>query len=376
MSINAYKNKRTFKSTSKPEGALTVSKKSITESKKTVRKKITTPKKATTVKVQHKKTRLPNADKIDCMLADIKEEPFNSPEWIFETKFDGYRALSFVEPEKKPELYSRNHISFTAKYPDIVKELTMFHHQAILDGEVVVEDKKKRSGFQLLQNYLKNGEGNLKYYVFDLLFLNGTDLRGLPLLERKELLQLLIKKEKPKHIIYSDHIEDKGISFYKAAIKKNLEGIIAKNKTSPYRSGRRSPDWLKIKITNEEEAIICGITAPAGSRKHFGSLILGIYINGILTYAGNCGTGFTADTLTTLYKKFSAKFTDKSPFKERVVHREKIQWMKPHFIAQVKFTEWTIGGQFRHPVFLGLRSDKSPKDVIFRKAKRNGKKIK
>lgn len=348
---------------------------SKTAAKKTVASKTITGKKTAEIKVQLKKTKFPVAEKINCMLADIKEEPFDSAEWIYEIKYDGYRALSFVQPGKNPELYSRNHISFTSKYPLIVKELTKFHHQVILDGEMVVEDKKKRAGFQLLQNFLKNGEGDLKYYVFDILFLNGTDLRELPLIERKELIHLLIKKEKPKHIIYSDHIEEKGIAFYKAAIKKKLEGIIAKKKSSPYRSGRRSPDWLKIKITNEEEAIICGITAPRGSRKNFGSLILGIYKEGTLTYAGNCGTGFTDDTLSSLYKKFSTKFTDKNPFKERIVVREKIQWMKPHFIAQVKFTEWTTGGQFRHPVFLGLRSDKSPKEVVFRKAKANGKKI-
>jgi bifunctional non-homologous end joining protein LigD len=303
------------------------------------------------------------------MLADVAEMPFDDDAWIFEVKYDGYRALAAVH-DHKVDLYSRNHKSFNECYASIVKELAKIGHTVLLDGEVVAENARGRSEFQLLQN-TGNKSVTLKYYVFDILHLDGHDLYDIPLIERKSLLKLFLEKVNLQNIFYSDHIAAKGISFYKAAIKKNLEGIIAKNADSPYRTGTRSREWLKIKINQEQEMIIAGFTAPKGSREFFGALVLGYYENGELIYAGNCGTGFTAQVLEKLYKKAKPFFTATSPFNERVPLAGKVQWIKPHLVCQVKFTEWTGDGHLRHPVYLGLREDKKAQEVVREKSTAN-----
>lgn len=304
------------------------------------------------------------------MLATLTDAPFDNKDWIFEVKYDGYRAVATVQ-NGKAELTSRNLKSFTGNYPSIAKELATINHTAILDGEIVAENNKGKSHFQLLQNFGNDkgkGEKNktkLKYYVFDLLHLNGVDLYNVPLLERKKLLKLLLdKNKKHKHLQYSDHIEAKGIALFKKAEKKNLEGIIAKEGSGIYRPGKRSLTWLKIKITLQQEMVIVGITSPKGSRNYFGSLLLGYYEDGKLKYAGNCGTGFNSHTLETLYKKSIGYFTANSPLSEKISFPGEIQWLKPHLVCQVKFTEWTSAGNLRHPVYLGLRADKKYKDVI------------
>jgi bifunctional non-homologous end joining protein LigD len=272
-----------------------------------------------------------------------------------------------VIKDRSVELYSRNEIAFTTTYKTLVEELKKIKHEAVLDGEIVIEDKSGRSHFQLLQNYQRTRKGTIKYYVFDLLNLDGHDTRQLPLLERKELLNLLLSGQKLKNIFYSDHIETKGISFFNKAVKKKLEGIIAKDGNSVYRTGKRSSEWQKIKITQEEEAVIIGITEPRGSRKNFGALLLAQYEKGKLKYTGNCGTGFTEAVLHELYTKFKTVFTDRPPLTEKIQTREKIQWMRPKFICQVRFTEKTAEGSLRHPVFLGLRIDKKVKAVTTEK---------
>ncbi|MDQ3110168.1 MAG: DNA ligase D [Bacteroidota bacterium] len=310
-----------------------------------------------------------SAEKIKPMLAEVGEQPFDDEGWIFEVKLDGYRALASVA-DQQAELYSRNQKSFNEAYPSIIKELENIEQVVLLDGEVVVENSKGRSEFQLLQN-TGNTNVNLKYYVFDILHLNGHDLYDVPLIERKNLLKLLLEKYAFKKIIYSEHIAGKGISFYKAALKKNLEGIMAKNANSPYRISRRSGEWLKIKINQQQEMIICGFTAPQGSREFFGALLLGYYKDGKLIYAGNCGTGFAVKTLGMLYGKAKVFFTNTSPFKERIPLSGKVQWIKPRIVCQVKFTEWTKDGHLRHPVYLGLRADKKAEDVTREKTSNN-----
>lgn len=303
------------------------------------------------------------------MLADIRSTPFDDENWIFEIKFDGYRIIA-VRDGKQADLYSRNHLSYNQKFRPILDEVKMIPHTCVLDGEVVVEDESGRSDFQLLQNYQKTGEGVLKYYVFDILNLDGNDTMFLSLLERKELVKLMIDKNY-KNILYSEHIVKKGNSFYKVAVKNNLEGIMAKKSDSPYRSGARSKEWLKIKITQEEEAIIAGITRPGGSRKYFGSLVLAQYHGKEIRYTGNCGTGFDEATLLDLYKKFEPFFTDESPFAAKIPQKEKVQWMKLKFICQVRFAERTHDGSLRQPVYLGLRSDKKIKDVTMPEISKN-----
>lgn len=298
------------------------------------------------------------------MLATLGKSPFDDPDWIFEMKFDGYRALAACDGKGEVELYSRNLQPFNKLFAPVAKALEQITHPCLIDGEVVVENEEGRSDFQLLQNYQNTGSGNLKYYVFDLLSLDGKDLTELPLLDRKKLLEMLIGNEQPEGVIYSSHVQETGKRFYEVALEHQLEGIIAKDAHSPYRVDKRTADWLKIKIVNEQEAVIAGITEPKGSRDHFGSLLLGAYENGELQYIGNCGSGFTQDTLKDLYKRFQPLFTDRSPFKKRIKGIGKVQWLKPRLVCQVKFTEWTGDAHMRHPVYLGLRIDKKPRDVV------------
>ncbi|UPT71285.1 MAG: DNA ligase D [Flavobacterium sp. JAD_PAG50586_2] len=302
------------------------------------------------------------------MLAVSTEKPFDDADWVFENKYDGYRTLAIIN-SGDVELFSRNQLSFTSNFRPVADELKKIEHNVVLDGEVVVENTSGRSDFQLLQNYLKAQKGNLKYYVFDILNLDGNDTTNLKLLERKELLQLLLKKEKLSNVIYSEHIKAKGINFFKLAERNKTEGIMAKKSDSTYLVGKRSDDWLKIKISQQEEAIIIGITEPKNSRAYFGALLLGQYDGKDLKFIGKCGTGFTEASLKELYSKFKPIFTDDPPVSERVPLRDKIQWMKPEMVCQVKFTEWTQDKHLRHPVYLGLRIDKKANEVKFIKSK-------
>ncbi|WJS96713.1 DNA ligase D [Flavobacterium johnsoniae] len=299
------------------------------------------------------------------MLASLSDKPFNDEDWVFENKFDGYRTIAVCNSDDV-ELFSRNKISFTDNFQIIAEDLKKIDHNVVLDGEVVVE-KAGRSDFQLLQNFLKTGRGNLKYYVFDILNLDGNDLTGLSLLQRKELLKILLEKYDFTNVFYSEHIQGKGIKFFDQAVKKNGEGIIAKRASGSYTSGKRSKDWLKIKISQAEEAIIIGITEPKNSREHFGALLLGQYENKVLKFIGKCGTGFTQATLKELYEKFSPYFIDESPLEQKTGLRDIVQWIKPKFVCQVKFAEWTQENHLRQPVYLGLRLDKNPKEAVFSK---------
>lgn len=298
------------------------------------------------------------------MLASLTEKPFDNADWIFENKYDGYRTLAVIN-EDDVELFSRNKISFTNNFKPVTDDLKKITHNVVLDGEVVVEDESERSNFQLLQNYLKTGKGNIKYYVFDILNMDGNDTTNLTLLERKELLKMLLSNFKFSHVFYSDHILEKGIDFFELAAKKESEGIIAKKADSLYTIGKRSGDWLKIKLSQQEEAVIIGITEPKNSRTYFGALLLGQYQDNKLKFIGKCGTGYTQQILKELHEKFTPYFIDKSPLEEKIPLRDKIQWIKPKFICQVKFAEWTQDNQLRQPVYLGLRIDKKVKEVVF-----------
>lgn len=328
-------------------------------SKKTVRK--TANVKAEKKQPPVKAPEMPDHTQLKPMLATLSDKPFDNEDWIFEIKYDGYRTLAFIN--KKIELVSRNNLSFNKLFAPLLPELQKIGHRVILDGEVVVEDQHGHSDFQLLQNYQRTGEGKLEYYVFDILSLDGNDTRSLPLIERKELLKLLLKKHKMKNVFFSDYVKGKGNDFFDLAASSGLEGIIAKQKNSLYQTARRSPDWLKIKISQAEEAIIAGITEPKGSRKHIGSLILAAYKGKKLTYIGNCGTGFTDQSLKDLYEKLKPFFRDESPFAEKIKVPGKIKWVKPELVCQVKFTEWTNDGHMRHPVYMGLRIDKESEEV-------------
>jgi bifunctional non-homologous end joining protein LigD len=295
------------------------------------------------------------------MLAKTGDEPFDEEGWIFEIKFDGYRAIAEVD-KKNVKLYSRNGLDFSDDYPAVFESLKKLKLQAVFDGEIVALDKQDRPSFQLLQQIGDDDSIPLVYYIFDLLEWNGKDIKHYPLIERKELLQKIIK---PGEVIrYSDHVEGEGKKFFKLVVKKDLEGMIAKKADGIYQPCRRSADWLKIKHHHEQEAIIVGYTEPKGGRKHFGSLVLAVNEKGKLRYVGGAGTGFNEKMLKELFGKMNRLATDHSPFTQRISANGPITWIKPVLVSNIKFSEWTQDGQMRHPVFLGLRKDKNANEVV------------
>ena len=245
------------------------------------------------------------------MLATLVDEPFNDVGWLFEIKWDGYRAIG-SSVKGKTDLYSRNNISFKEKYSLVAEALKDVEHDVVVDGEIVILDESGNSRFQYLQNWQKYQQGELVYYLFDLLWMDGYDLTQLSLVERKKILQQIIPASNV--IRYSDHIEENGKDFFEVAKQKGLEGIMAKNKNSVYEMDVRSRNWLKIKTAARQEAVICGFTMPRASRQHFGALILGIYKDDKLVYAGHTGTGFTEKTLKETWDKLKPLITDKCPF--------------------------------------------------------------
>jgi bifunctional non-homologous end joining protein LigD len=222
----------------------------------------------------------------------------------------------------------------------------------ILDGEIVVLNDKGISDFQLLQNYLTTGKGIISYFVFDLLYLDGKDLRSLPLVKRKKMLRELLPEL--SDIRYSDHLFESGKSFFELAKENNLEGIIAKHGNSRYYAGKRSREWLKIKIKLQQEAVICGFSEPKGSRKYFGALVLGVYEKGELVHIGMSGGGFDQQSLKDIYGKLQPLVQKSSPFTKKIGIDTRVQWVRPVLVCEVSFTEWTDEKIMRHPVFLGL----------------------
>lgn len=299
---------------------------------------------------------------ISPMLATLVDKPFDDEEWLFEIKWDGFRALAFAD-KGKVNLRSRAKNLLNEKFPAIVKELKKIKDQAIFDGELVIVDSKGKSHFQLMQNYQTEKTGTLYYYVFDLLYKDGQDLRQLPLIERKEILKEYLQELSLPSVLYSDHIFNEGVAFFKVAAKEELEGVIGKKITSTYQS-KRSRDWVKIKTTHRQEFIIGGFTAPKGSREKFGSLLIGIYNDeNELCYAGHVGGGFNASLLEDVYRKLKPLIQKKCPFKSTPKPNSAATWVKPKLICEVAFTEWTKDNSLRHPVFQGLRMDKPPKNV-------------
>jgi len=295
-------------------------------------------------------------------------------DWLYEIKFDGYRALAFKDG-KNVRLVSRNKNAFD--HPPLLEALKKLPAEhVILDGEIAALDEKGRSSFQLLQLF-KSSEGiPLVYYVFDLLFLEGKDLRKEPLSARRKLLARVLKN-RPEKIRLSDELRGTKDELLRVAQEFGLEGLVAKKPNSVYESGRRSGAWVKFKITKAQEFVIGGYTLPEGGRKYFGSLLVGCQSPEGLVYAGRVGTGFSDKVLANLYAKFQNLKTASCPFvnlPEKSKGRwglgitpavmKRCQWLKPVLIAQVKFTEWTHDDQLRQPVFLGLRSDKQAKDVV------------
>lgn len=255
-------------------------------------------------------------------------------------------------------LISRNSIDRTARYREIASEISKLKpNTLLLDGEIAIFDKRKVSHFQLLQQ----SKGPAKYAVFDCLYLDGKDLRRSPLRERRAALKKLWEGYSEKLLVLSDKLASDGLTAFRVAQKRHLEGLVAKNLESNYVE-RRSQDWLKVKVHHESELVIGGYTQPDGSRQYFGALLLGVYERKKLRYAGKVGTGFDVKTLRDLFNHFRKLKQAESPFADEV-REPSAAFVKPTLVAQIAYTEWTKDGKLRHPVFLGLRDDKSAQEV-------------
>jgi bifunctional non-homologous end joining protein LigD len=312
------------------------------------------------------------------MLATAIDKPFDNPEWLFEIKWDGYRAVSFIE-NGKLRLVSRNQNDLTAQFSEL-RELPRFvkAENAILDGEVVALDEQGRSSFSLMQQRTGirahgrrvPGQSGLPiaYYVFDLIYVDGYDLRRVSLEDRKAVLAKIISTNET--VRYSEHFPEHGLALFEAAKQQGLEGILAKRRGSCYEE-RRTREWLKIKVTQTIDCVIGGWTDPEGSRQYFGSLVLGLYNEkGQLIHVGQVGTGFDQMKLKEVWQQLKKLETKQNPFYGSVDARH-VHWVKPELVCEVKFTEWTHetaegGLKLRAPVFLGLRQDKEPEECTLK----------
>jgi len=301
-------------------------------------------------------------------LATLTKDAPGGDDWIHEIKFDGYRMLCRIEREKV-RFISRNGRDWTAKFPSLAKAVaTLPLKTAIIDGEVVVMQSDGTTSFQALQNsFLSDGSTPFQFYCFDLLYLDGFDLRAKPIEDRKSLLAQLITSGAHGPLHFSDHVVGNGPKFFAEAARLHLEGIISKRLGRPYSSGR-GLDWLKVKCSLREEFVVGGFTTPGGSRTHFGALAIGYYDEDHqLKYAGRVGTGFDERTLSTLHAKLAKLVQKTSPFSDlsgATGQARGVTWVKPSLVAQIEFSNWTNERQLRHPSFQGLREDKQAKDVV------------
>ncbi|HET8737809.1 MAG TPA: DNA ligase D, partial [Pricia sp.] len=288
------------------------------------------------------------------MLASRADKIFNDPDWIYELKWDGYRVLAHIS-EKGVLLQSRNGINYNAKFRPLYDELKSVAHEAILDGEVVLLDEEGVPQFGELQNY-PSTKGTLRYYVFDMLYLNGHSMVDLDLMDRKSLIPELIEDLTVAR--YCDHIEGMGAALFGKATEAGMEGVMAKEKHSKYAVGFRTEKWLKVKSVESEDALICGYTDSEDGGAAFGSLILGQLMEDGLQYIGNCGSGFTEAGRKELLERFEKHRTNESPFRKRPpLQGRKPNWMRPVLECEVKFSERTKNGLLRNPVFKGLRGE-------------------
>jgi bifunctional non-homologous end joining protein LigD len=314
---------------------------------------------------------------IQPMKPRLVEKPPSSGDWSYELKFDGIRACA-VKDDGKVNLTSRNGNELRSRFrqiADAINELSS--DECVIDGEVVALDEEGRSSFQLLQGLEMEGRKSpVRFYVFDLLQLNGKSLLQLPLMQRKELLAKICE-DVTDSIRYSGEIGSEAKSLLAEVKRRGLEGLIGKLRNSLYEPGRRSGAWIKLKCVNEQEFVIGGYTPPAGSRKHFGAILVGYYARNRLMFAGKVGTGFTAKSLSILHNKFRAEERDDCPFVDLPLRQNgkwaqgitpaemrKCTWINPVFVCEIKFAEWTRDGKLRQPVFLGLRKDKKPTEVV------------
>ncbi len=302
------------------------------------------------------------------MLATLVGEPFHRPGWVFEEKYDGFRLLAYKEGVRIT-LLSRNAKDRTTTFAGVAQAVAKLKPRTLLlDGEVVAFDRRGVSRFQLLQNLQSEPDSKYQYAVFDCLYSDGRDLRKQPLTRRREALEKVVGKTAGKgaRIFPSTRLSDNGLKAYRVAQRKGLEGVVAKDESSPYLEGR-SRFWLKFKVHQEDEFVILGYTAPAGSRQHFGALLLGAYDHGKLIYVGKVGTGFDRETLARLHKKFQPLVRAKPATADSIRERG-LTFLAPRLVAQIAYEELTQDRKLRQPVFLGLRDDKRAEQVQFPEA--------
>jgi bifunctional non-homologous end joining protein LigD len=314
---------------------------------------------------------------IEAMKAKLVEKPPATGDWIYELKFDGIRLI-VTKADEKVSLLSRNQNELSGRFPEIVEAVENFPvRECVIDGEVVAVDEQGRSSFQLLQAREMEGQKSPVYfYAFDLLQLDGKRLIDLPLETRKEVLEKFCA-DAGDPIRYSGAIGSDPKALLDEVKRRGLEGIIGKQRNSVYEPGRRSGAWIKLKCVEQQEFVIGGYTPPQGSRKYFGAILVGYYDKNRLVFAGKVGTGFTAKSLSIFHKKFQKEARDDCPFVDLPSKQngqwvqgitpsmmKKMHWVNPKFVAEIKFAEWTRDGKLRAPVFLGLREDKKPTDVV------------
>ncbi|MDX6324706.1 MAG: bifunctional non-ous end joining protein LigD [Nocardioidaceae bacterium] len=302
------------------------------------------------------------------MLATLTQDRFTDPAWIFERKLDGVRAVA-VHDGRGASLWSRSEKRMDATYPELVDAVAArTPGGTVVDGEIVAFDGDQTS-FARLQGRIglhdpdaARASGIAVYlYLFDVLVVDDHDVTALPLRTRKRLLRDAVDFGGPLRM--STHRNTDGEAYLREACRRGWEGLVAKRADAPYRAGRRSPDWLKLKCVHEQELVVGGWTDPQRSRTGFGALLVGYYEDGKLRYAGKVGTGFDHRMLTDLSVRFRDLHADRSPFADPV--REKgAHWLRPELVGQIGFSEWTRDGKLRHPRYLGLRDDKAPQDVV------------
>ena len=307
---------------------------------------------------------------VDAALALLGDKPFSDPNWLFEIKWDGQRTLAFLS-KGDVELRSRTHRSVTHQFPEfhsLARSVRAI--EAILDGEIVVLDESGRSDFQKLQNRFIGSTPSVAmreqypvtYYFFDILYCDGYDLRKVPLIERKKLLQSVLRPSST--LRFSDHQLEHGKELYELASAQQLEGILAKEIHSPY-VGKRTRFWIKLKIVQEVDTVVGGWTEPRNSRDYFGALLVGLYDGEKLEYVASVGTGFPHEVLKETYEKLQAVKSKECPFATRPKVKEKATWVRPELVARVKYGMWTDDRKLRAPVFIGFRDDVGPEDCKF-----------
>jgi bifunctional non-homologous end joining protein LigD len=305
-----------------------------------------------------KKDKIPHS--VEPMTATLIKEPFDNENWEFEIKWDGYRCLAYID-KGKVDLRSRTGQSYN-KYSPIVSALKEWNTPAVLDGELVVLNNDGTSNFELLQNWNAHSHEHLAFIVFDILWLDGIDLSRQTLTERKQVLKTILPTTS-NNIRFSSSIDGNGAGFFELAKENGIEGIIGKKKDSIYEEGKRSRNWVKIKTSTRQEFVVGGWTESEKSRS-FKSIVFGYYEGDRLIYFGHAGHGFKETGMPALLKRFRSLETPESPFANETDRTEKVHWMKPELVAEIDFATTTKAGKIRHPaIFLGLREDKSPKEV-------------